>query len=36
MMVDPDDIAETYFDMVTRRDRVEEIIGNPSLVETPL
>lgn len=36
MMVDPDDIAETYFDMVTRRDGVEEIIGNPSLVETPL
>jgi NADP-dependent 3-hydroxy acid dehydrogenase YdfG len=34
LMVDPDDIADTYLDMVAKRDRVEEVIGNPSLVES--
>jgi hypothetical protein len=36
LLVDPDDIADLYWDMVTRRDRVEEIVGNPSLVEATM
>lgn len=28
-MIDPDRIADVYWDMVTKRDRVEEILGNP-------
>jgi NADP-dependent 3-hydroxy acid dehydrogenase YdfG len=34
LMVDPGDIADVYWDMMTKRDRVEEIIGNPALVES--
>jgi NADP-dependent 3-hydroxy acid dehydrogenase YdfG len=33
LLIDPDEIAETYWDMVTKRDRVEEVVGNPTLVE---
>ena len=36
LLIDPDDIAATYWDMVQRRDRVEEIVGNPSLVEATM
>jgi NADP-dependent 3-hydroxy acid dehydrogenase YdfG len=32
LLVDPDDIADLYWDMVARRDRVEEVVGNPALV----
>ncbi|MGD9705240.1 MAG: SDR family NAD(P)-dependent oxidoreductase [Acidimicrobiia bacterium] len=33
LLIDPQDIADTYWDMVTKRDRVEEVVGNPALVE---
>ena len=36
LLIDPDDIADTYWEMVTRRDRVEEVIGNPALVEVTM
>ena len=36
LLIDPDDIADTYWEMVTQRDRVEEVIGNPALVEVTM
>ena len=36
LLIDPDDIANVYWDMVTKRDRVEEIVGKPSLVESTM
>ena len=36
LLIDPDDIADVYWDMVTTRDRVEEIVGNPGLVEATM
>jgi hypothetical protein len=33
LLVDPDDIADVYWDMITKRDRVEEVVGNTALVE---
>jgi NADP-dependent 3-hydroxy acid dehydrogenase YdfG len=36
LLIDPDGIADTYWDMVTRRDRVEEIVGDPALVEATM
>jgi NADP-dependent 3-hydroxy acid dehydrogenase YdfG len=33
LLIDPDEIADAYWDMVTRRDRVEDVVGNPSAVE---
>lgn len=32
-MIDPDLVAEVYWDMVTKRDRVEEILGNRTGIE---
>jgi NADP-dependent 3-hydroxy acid dehydrogenase YdfG len=36
LLVDPDEIARVYWDMVARRDRVEEVVGNPQLVEATI
>lgn len=33
LLIDPDDIADVYWDMYTKRDRAEEVVGNPALVE---
>lgn len=33
LLIDPDEIANKYWDMFTRRDRAEEVVGNPELVE---
>ena len=33
LLIDPDEIADVYWEMVTRRDRVEDVVGNPSAVE---
>lgn len=34
VMVDPASIAATYWDMAARRDRVEEVLGGPEIIET--
>jgi NADP-dependent 3-hydroxy acid dehydrogenase YdfG len=36
LLVDPDDIAGVYWAMLTRRDRVEEVVGNAALVESTI
>lgn len=33
LLIDPDDIADVYWDMYTTRDRAEEVVGNADLVE---
>jgi NADP-dependent 3-hydroxy acid dehydrogenase YdfG len=33
LLIDPDVIADTYWDMYSKRDRVEEVVGQPELVE---
>ena len=33
LLVDPNAIADLYWDMVTKRDRVEEVVGSPEAVE---
>ncbi len=33
LLIDPDDIAEMYWDMYSKRDRAEEVVGNAELVE---
>lgn len=33
LLIDPDLIADTYWNMYTERDRAEEVVGNPELVE---
>lgn len=34
VVVDPADIASTYWDMTVKRDRVEEVLGRPDIVES--
>jgi NADP-dependent 3-hydroxy acid dehydrogenase YdfG len=33
LLIDPDDIADVYWDMYQQRDRAEEVVGKPELVE---
>lgn len=33
LLIDPDDIADVYWDMYSKRNRAEEVVGNPTLVE---
>lgn len=34
VMVDPENIAATYWDMASKRDRVEEVVGDADIIET--
>lgn len=36
LLIDPDDIADVYWDMYQKRDRAEEVVGNPELVEATI
>ncbi len=36
LLIDPDEIAAVYWDMVSKRDRAEEVVGNPAAVETTM
>lgn len=36
LLIDPDEIARVYWDMVTTRDRAETVVGDPALVEATI